>query len=339
MNRITVGAHALFMLAALGLAFWTTSTEQVRTDARGDINILDIEKKDLQKVSYTWPDGDLTLNLVGQKKQKNVYATLEHERSGPEKKEWLQETGKKSDDPGIIVPKKTYRFPANDSVKKSLSRLTPFLGKRSLGTVSQDALTQMGLLPIKRTLKITWTRGEASFDIGESTYGDRARYVRRSGKEEVYLVPGAVIKGLEGPPPRLQEARAFGLDLATVKKMVLEAKGEPRAYTLFNPDDAKNRFFAREGSSEKDPLTTNLIRTLRTLRIVRYLESGDLETLKPEFKIRFEFNDIDDLEVAIFTSENAPKYRAMINGFPALLDENRGARAAEELQEIFDNAP
>lgn len=311
--KTQVIAHAALLLVGALLSYLAWN----RPDDGGDdeeLVLAELEEKDLEQVTLTWPEGELTVTPLGEAEQRTWAATLSYEKDEKPDEKDADEKGadEKGDDEqvadaGPVVEAKeptkvrvTERFPGGRSVERAMKALAPLRARRSLGQVAADRLDAMGLDSPERKLVVR-AKGKAwTFVVGEATYGDQARYAKLEGRDEVLLLDSAAVRGLEGTPSRLMEPRIVTLESEEIAAMTLTS-GERRAtFTHVDRDQPKKRHFVLEGAPEqRSEEAAGLLSTLRGLRVTKYVDKAALAGASPRATITLARAEGDPVAVTI----------------------------------------
>lgn len=291
--KIQVIAHAALLLVGALLAYlaWNRPDE---SGAEKAVVLAELTEKDLEQLTYTWPEGEAVVSPVRQGDDTTWAVTLsyEKEQKGAAKKKPDVEEGA-ADAPGAdagpteepaepVKVRVTERFPGGRSVGRAAKALTPLGARRSLGKVEGERLAAMGLDEPERKLEVkakgkTWT-----FLVGEATYGDQARYARLEGGDDVLLIDAAAVRGLEGSPVRLMEARLVTLESEDITGMKLTSGARQAAFTHVDRDQPKKRHFVVEGAPEqRSEEAAGLLSTVRGLRAMKYVDEAALAGATP----------------------------------------------------------
>lgn len=289
--KTQVIAHAALLLVGALLSYLAWNRPE-GGGAEKAVVLAALEKKDLEELRFSWPEGELALRPLGKGDDLSWAVTLTYEKEqkddaaqgGADDEAQENAQGEAQDaGPDAVAeeaPKKvrvTESFPGGRSVERAVDGLTPLRARRSLGKIAADRLEAMGLDKPERTLSVkakgkTWT-----FRIGDATYGDQGRYAQLEGSDEVLLLEGAAVRGLEGSPVRLMESRLVILESEAITAMTLTS-GERRAsFRHVEREQPKKRHFVHEDAPEqRSEEAAGLLSTLRGLRATKFVDESAL---------------------------------------------------------------
>ena len=341
----TLIANAVFLLAAIGLAFFTWTVEEKDEDEAPVL--LDIKPEALTRVHYAWPGGELELGFEGEGEGRETIAKLVHEVKKKPKPAEAKPAEAKPDAPtpdeakpdeaeAEVIEKETAVFPAGRSVARSLERLAPFKVRRSLGVPEAERLETMGLKEPERKLTVEAGPKRIVLEVGAETYGNQGRYARVEGQGEVYLLEPAATSGLEGTPLRLMEARLVGAELQDIVEVEVRV-GERRArFVHTDRDQPKKRFFAPKGKeSERSEEATGLVSTLRSLRAKSFLAEELPKDASEAAVVVLELAKKSPVEVRLYELADGSGYRAKVGRWLAEVPASRGKNVIEDILAVL----
>jgi hypothetical protein len=317
-------AQAGLLIVGAALAWWAWSFDEDSSSKQGVV-LAQLEPADVEEISLTAPKTALTVTPLKEGDDVSWKASLEHEPK-PDKKAAKtksphgpsQDAGPPPKDAGprgdggptsdagaapveLAAKRITSRFPGGRQLVRSLDKLTPLVARRSLGVVPADQLTRMGLDAPERTLVVkakgkTWT-----FDIGEGTYGDQARYAKLRGSDEVVLLESAAVRGLEGSVQRLMEARVVSVGLDEMTGLNVESEGRTAVFDHMEREQPKKRRFVVKGQAdEKSDEAQGLVATLRGLRAREYVTDEAVAGAKRVARFKIDRHEKPALTVELY---------------------------------------
>jgi hypothetical protein len=194
---------------------------------------------------------------------------------------------------------KTFRFPGGSTVTRAIEGLFPLKARRVLTDVPTERLVAMGLDSPKSTLTLVVDAVEHVYDVGEKTYGNTARYLKKRGESRVFLVDNNAISGLEGTETKLSERRLVTEALENVTLLSLKVDDRERAFTHQEREQAKKRYFAPVGTAdEKSDEAEAVIGTLRKLRAREFIDAAPNDA--PVVTARLERIEGPPIEIAMW---------------------------------------
>lgn len=291
--------HAALLVVGALLAYlaWNRPSDDGKEKA---VVLAELTQEDLEEVRLTWPEGEMTVVPRRDGEQTVWVSTLSYdEKQKPSADDEKKATkGEETDPPAtedanasdagpdhdaVVEAPKTVRvtssFPGGRSVARALETLAPLSARRSLGQVPADRLEAMGLASPERTLVVKAKGGKTwTFQIGVATYGDQGRYAKLEGRDEVLLLDAAAVRGLEGTPIRLMEARVVTLESEDISAMSVRAGDRQATFTHVDRDQPKKRHFVNKDTPEqRSEEAAGLLSTLRSLRATKYVDKRALE--------------------------------------------------------------
>jgi hypothetical protein len=297
----SVMVHAALLAAGASLAFWAVNRE-VGADSEGSVVLAALTEKDMQEVRFTWPNGEVVVRPhgKGEPRRWSVDHTLEEKSDTPEEP---GDAGQAvaGDEP---AERRQRRFPAGRFLERSVAQLTPLSARRSLGEVTKERLGGMGLDEPARRLVVQAKRKTYTLHIGESTFGDQARYARLEGRADVLLMDSAALRGLEGTAARLMEGRLVPVELEDIVAFEVRQRGKQAFFEHRDREQDKKRFFAAKGSSERSEEANGLLSTLRGLRTRDYLGQQALDGASELVGLKLELHEQPALEVRLWRKDD-----------------------------------
>jgi hypothetical protein len=343
MRRGLIG-HAALLLVSAALAWWAWTAEETSSSQEG-VLLAALEEADLEEVSFRSPKGELTVLPHKEGDEVSWRVTLVHDEEADKPKK-DDKAHKKVTDAGPAdggsdagapepepAPKRvTSRFPGGRQLTRSLDKLTPLRARRSLGKVGDDQLERMGLDQPERLLVVkakgkTWT-----FDVGESTYGDQARYALLRDKGEVVLLESAAVRGLEGRVTRLMEARVVTAALDEITAFTVESGGRSAAFIHVEREQPKKRHFTSKADPDvKSDEAQGLIATLRGLRARKYVDERALAAATPVARFKIDRHEKPPLSVALYEQPDGDDYLLHAGPWVGEVPASRGKNLVDDV--------
>lgn len=286
--RTQVIAHAALLVVGATLAYlaWNKADPSGKDEA---VVLAALDPKDLERVQLVWPEGEMTVTPVRDGDETTFASTLSYdeeqkvEKPKDDDKEPKEapvdaDAGPAEAEPAPKKVRVTSSFPGGRSVSRALETLAPLTARRNLGPVPADRLEAMGLATPERKLVVTAKGGKTwTFDVGASTYGDQGRYAKLQGSDDVLLLDSAAVRGLEGTPVRLMEARLVTVESEHVTAMKLTSERRQATFTHADRDQPKKRHFTlKDAPEQRSEEADGLFSTLRGLRSAKYVDKSAL---------------------------------------------------------------
>jgi hypothetical protein len=293
--------HAVLLLVA---AFLAWSVAEKDPTAKEDTEKVVLEGKRLVKATLVTPggtavvetrEGDATALPSVRLTRKVVDESIAPRMPTP---------APATDDAGVAEEElpmidKTFTFPGGSTVTRALEGLFPLKARRVLADVPSERLAPMGLESPKSTLTLVVDGTEHVYDVGEKTYGNTARYLRKRGEQSVLLVDNNAISGLEGTETKLSERRLVTEALENITGLSLAVDGRERSFVQQEREQANKRFFApKDALEEKSDEAEAVVGSLRKLRSREYVDAPPAEA--PLLSVRLERAEGAPIDVAMW---------------------------------------
>jgi hypothetical protein len=342
MKNLGLLFHGALVIVAASLAWWAWHDDEPALKEGSGPVLADIEAKDLESVEYKWPDGDITVTPREDGEDLLWTASLVHEvTEQPEKKagpEPAADAGPAADGGAAPVPEPvkqtvTDRFPGGRMLVRSVEKLAPLKARRSLGKVEADRLPKMGLDAPERKLVVRARGKTYTFDVGDATYGNQARYVRLEGKDEVLLLEAAAVRGFEGKVSRLMEPRLAPFSIDDVTGFAVKVGEREAAFDHKDRDQPKLRHFVVRGSEdERSEEAQGLMATLRGLRAREYVEPAKVEGLVRVGSLAIARDKAPAIEVVVYEADDG--YFVQVGPWVGLVPPSRGKNLVEDMTAV-----
>jgi hypothetical protein len=335
--------HAIFFVVAALLAWRAWNVEDATPDDEAP-TIVDLAEDQLKSVRFTWPEGELSLLRAPEREPVRWAVNLSRDEKVKEAPAApAGDAGVSDGDAGPAAPpppprteRKESSFPAGRTPLRSVERLAPLKATRKLGAVAADKLADMGLEEPDRKLIIESTSGKSwTLEVGAATYGNRGRYVREAGKSEVYLLDAAAIRGLEGPPRRLMEARVLPVPLEEITAVQVAAGDRRAEFTQVEREQPKKRHFVAAGAGgERSEEASGMVSTLRGLRVKSYVPEERVKDLLPLAVVTVQRDEAKPVSLTLFATgdEEGKGFLVQVGRWVGELAVSRGKNALEDIQ-------
>lgn len=131
-------------------------------------------------------------------------------------------------------------FLGNEQADKVWESFAPFRATRELNVSGTDL--DFGFDTPHATLTVERKGGEVKLVVGNATYGERSRYLRRD--DRVFLVERRALSRLESSARTFAERRLHPLAAGEIASATLRVDGQERSWIQRNPDDRAQAFWA-----------------------------------------------------------------------------------------------
>ncbi len=340
--RSQVIAHFALLLLGAALSYLAWNRPDDGAGERGVV-LAQLEEADIEEVHLRWPEGELSVTPLRSGEETTWVASLSYDEVQKPAKEAKKDDGARAADAGPSVDegapaepekvRKSARFPGGRSVGRALETLAPLSARRSLGPVEPDRLEAMGLVQPERRLVVKAKGGKSwTFDVGAATYGDQARYARLSGRDDVLLLDSAAVRGLEGSPVRLMEARLVTLESEQIEGMDLRAGDRQAAFRHVDRDQPKKRHFVRADAPEqRSEEASGLLSTLRGLRVSKYVDKGALAGANARAAVTLRRIGAEPLRVTLYEVSEGSDFLVEAGPWIAEVPASRGKNLLDDI--------
>ncbi|MFL5320507.1 MAG: DUF4340 domain-containing protein [Myxococcaceae bacterium] len=241
-------------LAVVGLIAAYMTWQREPEDTSATATVLDINKRELEKVRYE--DQTKWLELT--------------RREGEDNGVWVRSGFKELPDAGTPTPLPDGGMPpapppkppdrtliGNEVAEKLFQKFAPLQATRALGVVEESKLEELGLKTPVKHLTVTAHGREEPFDLGTSAIGITSAYARsKDGK--VYLLVGGIASELDMGASRLQDRRLHTFTSAEYDGLNVTVQGKTREFVVVpGAVPTQNKLAAKSNPSVPDDFTRN----------------------------------------------------------------------------------
>ncbi len=254
MKKRSVLTHAILALGGLTLAYlvWTEETPVVSPD---EVTLLDCDAEALSEVTLALADQTTRLRV---------------EREG-ETTATLFTVTRESDDEGAAPA----RFVGNDAAAAFLEQVAPLKARRSLGELSEEQLSELGLDEPEGTLTVVCGDARAVFSLGEGPYGEGDRYARAESGGPVYLISSANLLPMQSATAQLMQRALHTFAWSEVESMTLRGSGvEKRLRQRNRRDERRAEWVDAADPDRRNELYGNWFAGYARMRLQAYLAEG-----------------------------------------------------------------
>lgn len=257
MKTTVIGYAVALSLALLGA--YQTWTHEGDPDLSDATVILDVDRDELERVTFDSPS--VTLTLEPREDPRGVYV-------------WGTATPKSSEEGGEPRPPQAFKVgPAGETL---MNGMAPFVAKRVLEGVDASKLEELGFGEEQAALTLERSGKEPkTYEVGARVYGGRNRYVRDPEAGTVYIVATNVVQQLETGATTLPDRSLVGVDTTDIETITVRGGEAQVTYAQNNPDDRAARFWALQGSSEPNAAAAGWFDKVLNLRIARYIDDAN----------------------------------------------------------------
>ena len=196
-------------------------------------------------------------------------------------------------------------YRASQEFEKTLARLLPLRAERDLGKVSDQKLSQFGMVEDGRTLIVEAQKQKVTYPIGAQTYGGATIYVQEQPDGPVYLVSSTLIRSLDVRGTRYLERRLVGLQKKDVERLAVGTLTASREFFQQKREKKRNIWVPADSPEAAADLFTNWVERAFRLGATEYLDQDPVPPPKPEFKLLYfrGSKKLDELQVASAEAE------------------------------------
>lgn len=256
MNRKSVLAHAILALGGLTLAYvvWTDDAPSREED---EVELVGCDPDEVTRVELHADDKEVTLTIDRADDEVAARVTIIRHREN-------------QDDV-------TEAFVASiDTLSEYLVELAPLRARRTLGALTDEQLTEVGLAEDPGTLALTCDGSTYRFEVGSRAYGSGDRYVRAEGGGPVQLLAADRLQALESAEFRLMERRLHTFEWTEVTGLRVDAWGTTRSLLQRNRlDEAAAQWVDAASPDRRDESLGTWLATYPRIRVQRYLAEGE----------------------------------------------------------------
>ncbi len=167
------------------------------------------------------------------------------------------------------------RFVAGQLAEDYLERLLPFRAVRSLGTVEEALLEEIGLKEPAERLVLRCGGKERSFALGGTAYGTGDRYLREVEGGPVHLLRAALVTDLRGAEARLMQRDLHRFEPTEVERLTVRFGEAERTLWHRNRLDPKRAEWVDASEPDRrNELFGNWLLRVGKLRALAYLPPG-----------------------------------------------------------------
>ena len=210
------GAWSMGALAAVGLAAAYGAWQREPEATAEAVVVLEAGRKDVQKVRYEDATRFVELRPREGAGEGAVWVRVGSKEAPPgtmqDAKGAPPDAGTAdagTPDAGAATPPKVpeRELPGNDLAQKLFQRFSPLRATRALGALEPSKLEELGLSSPARKLTVVTRNGEVAWDVGASSLGLTAPYLRDGKDGRVYLLGGGIVSDLDAGQARLVDRR------------------------------------------------------------------------------------------------------------------------------------
>lgn len=195
------------------------------------------------------------------------------------------------------------RFLANDDFSDLLKWLVPLRAVRSLGKNSPELNKQFESEKGKTTLTLACGAEKYAFEVGSTTYGTGARYVKNKKTNEVFLIPGDVIRGLNSAKFKFMQKQLHGFKLNEVDKARVEAQAKTRTLVQRDRRDPKSAAWVDAAQPDRrNELFGNWFSQVAKLIATKYLAPSE----QPGADLEKQVGDVEPVVKITYSQRDQP---------------------------------
>ncbi|MBN1655295.1 MAG: DUF4340 domain-containing protein [Deltaproteobacteria bacterium] len=220
-----VAIHGLLALFALLFAYQTWTRKDDAEPPPGEISMVECDqsafasftlesdtKKIVVRPKKPNGSGRYWFTLESKKREEAAGGEQTQNESGAAEKLEVEEEG----------------FLANDEFTELLKWLVPFRAVRALGKISRELAKEFEEQKAKTKMALECAGKRHAFEVGSTTYGTGARYVKNMATNEVFLIPGNVVRDLFSARFKFMQKSLHAFELSEVDEARVEAQGKKR---------------------------------------------------------------------------------------------------------------
>ncbi len=300
MSRTSLGAYALLLVVAIATAWWSWRHGRGEEGHEQTVTAWAMRGAVVQ-VHYAAKDRDVVIERKEQAKENGpaLWATYTRIRPKPTSVDRSSGGGDagasqadargapnagdasaadssqaKRKSPEASEPQRdTQRFALDERARTLLEKLAHLEAKRSLGTVSADVATELGLDDPEATIEFATDAGEhRKIEVGQTAYGANVRYVRDTTNGVVFAVDGRWIDDLRWADSRLMRRALVPFEKDDVTQIEVKHPSKGAAmWRRAETDGGKTWVRIEHASEEPDSAAEPFVAKFFRLRIQKYV--------------------------------------------------------------------
>jgi hypothetical protein len=286
--------HGLLALFGLIVAFQTWTRVEEDEPPPGEVTAVECDTSAFVSLTLQSEKKRVVVEPKKSAKRRSYWFTVE--RKSPKKAardEQAQSTQPESDKKTAKERRvERERFLANDDFSELLKWLVPFRAVRALGKDSRELDKEFDNQKEQTTLTLLCGSEKHSFEVGSTTYGTGARYVKNKATKEVFLIPGNVIRDLNSAKYKFMQKRLHSFELKEVDKARVEAQAKRRTLVQRDRHDQKAAVWVDAAQPDRrNELYGNWFSQVSKLTASKYLTAGE----QPGSDLEKQIGDVEPL--------------------------------------------
>ena len=337
--------NVLFLVAALGLAYYASLPGKNETDTQDWITI---DGAGLNGVQYVSADRTIDAKPLAQAESDGWWVQYKKvtKPAAAVEKETLAKPAGSTTPPVSGSPAATptpaasptppvasaetveVGFKADASFKELLKAFAPLSAIRVLGDSDKLDLKEFGLVDSPDKIVFTTKDGKSiEFLVGKKSYGSANPFLLDPARKKVILVRGAYIENLKNAMDRMQERSIVNLRFDELKKVTVQRSGNKWVWDHTKKDVKGNLGWRedKEGAEIKPSYATWLDKISR-LRVVRYIketEKSELANSQPLLALEYSDGNKPIETLTVYKGpdvDNGPQYWVKTGFLSAYVD-------------------
>lgn len=270
--------HFSVLLFSAVLAYAVFSTPET-VEAVQDTDILEVTASDIEHISFA---SDLRVVEVSPRKSGGFQlAIFTRKDPTPDPAKLDEETDTEGNgDEADEYETKSSEYPASKPFNEKIEKLFPLQAKRSLGVLKGEALGRFGFAQGDGRLTVTAKGQKTVFDLGNSSYGGTAHYLRRKSDGAVFLVPNEVVQSFDLTAPRYMERRLIEEPKDAITGVTVRA-GEKSTQLEKRGQGKDEQWIFADKPDRPSDMVKNWVGALFRLSATDYVSDDDLPALTP----------------------------------------------------------
>jgi hypothetical protein len=300
-----VVVHGLLALFGLMVAFQTWTRVEEDEPSPGEVTAVECDSSTFRSLTLQSEKKKVVVEPKKSAKHQSYWFTVERKkRKKATSEEQAQSKEPESDnksDKGRRVEQE--RFLANDDFSDLLKWLVPFRAVRALGKNTRELDKEFDTQKGQTTLTLKCGTEKHSFEVGSTTYGTGARYIKNKATKEVFLIPGNVVRDLNSAKYKFMQKRLHSFELKEVDKARVEAQAETRTLVQRDRHDRKAAVWVDAAQPDRrNELYGNWFSQVAKLTASKYLTAGE----QPGSDLEKQIGDVEPLLKIEYSQRDQP---------------------------------
>jgi len=297
--------HGLLALFGLIAAYQTWTRGEEDELPPGEVTAVECDTAAFVSLSLQSKNKKVVVEPKKSAKSESYWFTIETSKpkkaaSGEQAESKQNDSEKKSEKDKRVEQE---RFLANDGFSDLLKWLVPLRAIRGFGKNSRELDKEFESKEEQSALTLTCGAEKHSFQVGSRTYGTGARYVRNKATNEIFLLPGDVIRDLQSAKYKFMQRQLHGFKINEIDKARVEAQAKTRTLVQRDRQDPKSAVWVDAAQPDRrNELYGNWFSQVAKLSASKYLTTGE----QPGSDLEKTVGDVEPLLKIAYSQRGQP---------------------------------